>query len=111
MVTMPIWGGWPLGTLLPPFLTSYYGNGRTKFPKKKAERRLSLSSNRSARRGNTKIGQSLSPREQAAQIQKRSVRLESNNPAAQLVVNTFSEKIGHTNCVFLRELCKASIFS
>jgi hypothetical protein len=78
----------------------YYGNGRTKFPKKKAERRLSLSSSRSARRGNTKIRQSPSSREQAAQIQKLSVRLESNNP--QLVVNTSSEKI-------LRESCKASI--
>lgn len=74
------------GPIAPParcfhFSTSFYGNGRTKFPKK-AERRLSLSSSRSARRGNTKIGQSLSPREQAAQIQKLSVRLESNNPAA-----------------------------
>ena len=34
MVATPIWGGRPRG-ILPPFLTSFYGNGRTKFPKKK----------------------------------------------------------------------------
>src|SRR6266496_5411352 len=33
-----------------PFLTSFYGNGGTKFSKKKTERRLSLSSSSSARR-------------------------------------------------------------
>jgi len=99
MVATPIWGGWPRG-ILPPFLTSFYGNGRTKFPKKKEL-------NDDSRRGNTKIGQSPSPREQAAQIQKLGVRLDSNNP--QLVVNTSSEKMGHSNCVILRESCKASI--
>jgi hypothetical protein len=98
MVAAPIWGGWPRG-ILPPFLTSFYGNGRTKFPKKKL--------NDDSRRGNAKIGQSPSPREQAAQIKKLSVRLDSNNP--QLVVNTSSEKMGHSNCVILRESCKASI--
>jgi hypothetical protein len=98
MVAMPIWGDWPR-SILPPFLTSFYGNGRTKFPKKKL--------NDDSRRGNTKIGQSPSPREQAAQIQKLGVRLDSNNP--QLVVNTSSEKMGHSNCVILRESCKASI--
>src|SRR5467141_1580244 len=45
-----------------PFLTSFYGNDGTKFPKK-AERRLSLSSRSPARRGQYgKIGESLSPR-------------------------------------------------
>jgi hypothetical protein len=77
MVAMPIWSGWPRG-ILPPFLTSFYGNGRTKFPKKKL--------NDDSRRGNTKIGQFPPPREQAAQIQKLSVQLDSNN--LLLVVNT-----------------------
>jgi hypothetical protein len=98
MVATPIWGGWPRG-ILPPFLTSFYGNGRTKFPKKKL--------NDDSRRGDTKIGQSPSPREQAAQIQELGVRLDSNNP--QLVVNTSSEKMGHSNWVILRESCKASM--
>jgi hypothetical protein len=98
MVATPIWGGWPRG-VLPPFLTSFYGNGGTKFPKKKL--------NDDSRRGDTKIGQSPSPREQAAQIQELGVRLDSNNP--QLVVNTSSEKMGHSNCVILRESCKASM--
>jgi hypothetical protein len=98
MVAMPIWGGWPRG-ILPQFLTSYYGNGRTKFPKKKL--------NDDSRRGNTKIGQSPLTREQAAQIKKLGVpaRLEQT----QLVVNTSSEKMGHSNCVILRKSCKASI--
>jgi hypothetical protein len=57
MVATPIWGGWPRG-ILPPFLTSFYGNGRTKFPKKKL--------NDDSRRGDTKIGQSPSPRTSGA---------------------------------------------
>ena len=63
--------------------------------------------NDDSRRGDTKIGQSPSPREQAAQIQELGVRLDSNN--LQLVVNTYSEKMGHSNCVILRESCKASM--
>ena len=72
MVATPIWGGWPRG-ILPQFLTSYYGNGRTKFPKKKL--------NDDSRRGNTKIGQSPLPREQAAQIKKLGVPARLEQPS------------------------------
>ncbi|SRR6266566_2794292 len=72
MVATPIWGGWPPGHIA-TISHLILRKRQNEVPKKKL--------NDDSRRGNTKIGQSRLPREQAAQIKKLSVPARLEQPS------------------------------